>query len=161
MAVQERVAGSMLFLGVPYKLRAGPVHLPEDPHLDNGTNCQLLAHAFLLHNFGITLPVDQRSQEMFHNTRGLFREVTYDESWRCGDLFFFGSAHLTDYRRLHVAIYLRQEAKGDSLLLHASYKDGAVTTWPLTKFFTEGRYSGLYAIRRHKGLEQASLVLPG
>lgn len=164
--------------GAGYRYSRGPSIFAHDPQLGReptveeafkgGINCQSLVHGFYREKFGLPIPIDMMSRELFvgYPDFDLFVPVNPEESdFTLGDLFFFGKRNINDFRRLHVAVYLgEQNSDGDPLILHATKPlqedDKGIYTWPLTAFFETDRYQELYGVRRLREDLYQSYVLP-
>lgn len=144
-------------------------HLAHEPGVHRrqpepeGVNCRAVVHWHFEQRYGLVLPEDQLSLEMFTNTRDLFRVVEPDESPLEGDIYFFGrkrNGHAP--KTFHVAVFVgHYETRGDladPLLLHATRETGRVCLWPLTLFASYPRYAVLYGVRRSRALEDRLIV---
>lgn len=135
------------YLGVPYKFEHGPQARLGAWVFREGMNCQLLVHLAMQEFYGVSLPAEIGSKEIFKGN-GWFYPVDKD-TLAVGDVFLFGRQHEVDPRRLHLAVYIgSQENTAVPLLMHATSIEGCVSIWPLEKFLVHDRYRQLYGIRR-------------
>ncbi len=145
------------YQGLPYRFESGPDcgHSDEEM-MTKGMNCQLFVHRAILDQFGIELPKEMKSKEMFEDNV-LLDEIFDIAMTRRGDLFFFGTENLVDFRRLHIGIHSGEvdEQTGAPKIVHANYIDQGVGIWSLDKFSAHRRYQSLYGIRRLKTLSNS------
>jgi hypothetical protein len=133
-------------IGLPYRYINGPM---AGSRLAEGVNCQLLVHLALELLHGINLPPAMMSKEIFEDHE-FFEEIPLDTA-SFGDVFVFGKADETDLRQLHLAVKIDEDPRTQqSLLIHATSIEKAVTVWPLIRFSSYPRYKKLFAVKRLK-----------
>ncbi len=151
-----------------YEFTQGPdnAHTFELAVVD-GINCISLAHFMLKELFGVTLPTNFKSLELYKDTE-YFDDVSDVESMKLGDLVWFGLSdppikldefepdykdgellNWHDFPVRHVGIYTGDKTS-DFEILHATPVDNTVTVWPLQKFQDYEKYKQIYGVRRLK-----------
>lgn len=135
------------FLNIPYCFENGP----SAPDKDDGLNCQALVHLFYKKVFGISLPEEMLSKEIYEDTT-LFDFVDPEGELRRGDVFIFGKPEV-NHKKLHLAVYIgEKDERGSPLLIHANTVDGKVSIWPRDKFSRNPGYEKTYAVKRYRQL---------
>lgn len=135
------------YLGLPYNFQHGPHVVSSEELIHQGVNCQSLVHLLYKDLFGIVLPEEMRSQEIFKDEK-LFRVVDLaEEQPSLGDIFVFGKERAPNYK-LHLALFTGEiDAQDELLLIHANMLEG-VSVWPLSRFAQYRRYQLLKAVKR-------------
>lgn len=132
--------------GAPYRLKNGPDKLGIIDPLEDGVNCQFLAHLALRLIRGVTLSPRLLSREIFLATV-MFADINPADA-AVGDIFIFGKPNELDYRCLHLTVCADKDKTGEPLLIHANGVDNSVSLWPLSAFFNYPRYKKLFAVKR-------------
>ena len=130
-----------------------------------GVNCVALAHLVIRDLFGVDLPPQLQSFELFNDLAD-FEPVPAGYELEAGDLVWFGTdqpgvplrdftpryaagelVNFDDFPVNHVGICTdSRDDTGDYLLLHASCRDGMNSAWPMRRFGEYDRYRRVYAI---------------
>lgn len=151
----------------PYQYEHGPCS-DSDPTSDSeqeleldslwtvGINCQLFVHMALEELFGLVLPREYRSSELFscpklHDIFRLESDTITNSGVRAGDICFFGrnnqfpqkDATCPIAKSLHLGVFL-----DETTVAHACYVAGGVVVQSLPEILAQPRYQILYAVRR-------------
>lgn len=123
---------------------------------------------------------DQEHLELLWGLESIFKGrqiILNEQNLKFGDLFFFGPVEFleeienfknnlqTDDRGdlvcgkflLHIAVFAGFDRNGKMQFLHANYVDDGVSLWSEDDFYEKKRYQLLYAIKRHKNLDETQL----
>lgn len=106
-----------------------------------GVNCQWVVHAFYKEEFGIELPKDFLSKELFFDNSKFFVTVDHrnGEDSYMGDIFIVSRTKQAKPEKFHLAVCL-----DESQVIHANSFDQEVSVWPMSKLFE------MYPIMRAK-----------
>jgi len=145
----------------PYQYEHGPCS-DKDREIDLdslwtiGINCQLFVHMALEELFGLVVPRDFRSSELFSSAelQDIFRlesDTITESSIQGGDICFFGrsnnspqkDANCSDAKKLHLGVFL-----DETTVAHCCYIAGGVVVQSLQEILAQPRYQTLYAVRR-------------
>ena len=134
-----------IITGFRYNRSNGPLTSWETA-VGQGVNCQWVVHKFYKEKFGIELPKDLLSKELFQDSK-FFVNIDLDEQpLNMGDILIVSRTQQAKPEKLHLAICLDNEQ-----VLHATSFDKQVSIWSMSKLFEN--YRKMWAVKRLKPLK--------
>lgn len=132
-----------------------------ESYVENGINCLGFVRLYLDSILGSPLLMHQPefTGKFLYENEELCSSVPESGPFINGDVFLFGRVGLTDWHKLHLAVFAGDYTEnGDPLLLHATNysvfckdkPEGGVFCTPLARMMRQRQWQVLYGVRRWK-----------
>ena len=112
-----------------YNRNNGPLTSWETA-VSQGVNCQWVVHKFYKEQFGIELPKDLLSRELFQDSKFFITVDAREEQLRMGDILIVSRTKHAKPEKFHLAVCVDSQS-----IIHATSFDQKVSIWSTSELF--------------------------
>ena len=111
--------------------------------VSQGVNCQWVVHEFYKEQFGLELPKDLLSMELFQDSKIFVTMDPREEQLRMGDILIVSRTKRAKPEKFHLAVCIDSQR-----IIHATSFDQKVSIWSTSELFE--MYPVIWAVKRIK-----------